>query len=41
MQYRGVWSPLSGINRKRPHLLLRLRLLYEAGLFDYARDTTR
>jgi hypothetical protein len=39
MEYRGTWALLSGMKRKRPHLLLRARLLYEAGFFDYARDT--
>jgi hypothetical protein len=38
MRYEGYWTLVAGVNRKRPHLLLRARLLYEAKLFDYERD---
>jgi hypothetical protein len=41
MKFRGFWTVLAGMNRRRPHLMLRTRLLYEAKLFDYARDTAR
>jgi hypothetical protein len=41
MRYGGFWSLVAGANRRRPHLMLRARLLYEAKLFDYERDTSR
>jgi hypothetical protein len=41
MRYGGLWSIVAGANRLRPHLMLRARLLYEAKLFDYDRDTAR
>jgi hypothetical protein len=37
--YRGFWAVVAGMNRRRPHLMFRARQLYEAGLFDYERDT--
>jgi hypothetical protein len=41
MHFGGFWSVVAGTNRKRPHLMLRARLLYQAKLFDYERDTKR
>jgi hypothetical protein len=41
MKYRGFWAFVAGLNRRRPHLMIRTRLLYEAKLFDLDRDTAR
>lgn len=41
MSYGGFWSWVAGAYREKPHLLVRARLLYEAKLFDYARDVAR
>jgi hypothetical protein len=41
MRFGGFWATVAGAKRRRPHLMLRAKLLYEAKLFDYARDTRR
>jgi hypothetical protein len=38
MHYGGFWAIVASMGRKRPHLMLRARLLYDAKFFDYERD---
>jgi hypothetical protein len=38
LSYGGFWALLAGANRRRPHLMLRAKLLYRDGFFDAARD---
>jgi hypothetical protein len=37
----GIWAWLAAVHRKAPHVLTRMRALYQDGFFDYERDLAR
>ncbi|AKV00636.1 hypothetical protein AKJ09_07299 [Labilithrix luteola] len=41
MQFDGLWAKLSQLRRPTPHVLVRIKRLYETGFFDLEHDRTR